>query len=73
MTESQILTLNERIKGFSNYFFNLSAALIAAAVARLWVRGDVDLGALAWLAGAAILLWLAWSVLYLLEPGSEEF
>ena len=72
MTESQILTLNERVKGFSNYFFNLSAGLIAAAVARLWVKSDVDLSALAWLAGAAVLLWLAWSVLYLLEPESEE-
>ena len=72
MTESQILTLNERVKGFSNYFHNLSAALLAAAVARLWVKGSVDLAAGMWLAGAGGLLWLGWSVLYLLEPSSEE-
>jgi hypothetical protein len=34
MTESQILTLNERVKGFSSYFFNLSAGLMAATAAR---------------------------------------
>lgn len=72
MTESQILTLNARVKGFSSYFFNISAALTAAAVARMWVTGDVDLAASMWLAGAAVLLWLAWTVLYLLEPECEE-
>jgi len=34
MTESQILTLNERVRGVSSYLFNLSAALMAAAGAR---------------------------------------
>ena len=68
MTESQILTLNERVKGFSNYLFNLSAALLAAAAARAWVNGGVDLSALLWLAVAIGLLLLAHGVLYLLEP-----
>lgn len=72
MTESQILTLNERIKGLSNYFFNLSAALVAAGVARVWVKGGVDVAALAWLTIAIGLLLLAWGLLYLLEAEIEE-
>jgi hypothetical protein len=72
MTESQILTLNERLKGFSNYFFNLSAALLAAAAARMWVNGGFDLALLIWLAGAIGLLLLASGLLYLLEPETEE-
>jgi hypothetical protein len=71
MTESQILTLNERLKTMAGYFSNLSAALMAAAVARMWVRGDGDFTAFAWAAGAMVLLWLAWSLLYLLEPAYE--
>jgi hypothetical protein len=38
MTESQILILNERMKAVSSYFFNLSAVLVATAVARVWSR-----------------------------------
>ncbi|HEY0131473.1 MAG TPA: hypothetical protein VGB57_08705 [Allosphingosinicella sp.] len=72
MTDSQILTLNERVKGISGYLFNLSAVLVATAVARMWVKGDVDFAALIWVAGGAILLWLGWSILYLLEPENEE-
>jgi hypothetical protein len=71
VTESQILTLNERVKGFSNYLSNLSAALLAASAARAWVQGGGDLAAAAWLAGALGLLWLAYAVLYLLEPEDE--
>jgi hypothetical protein len=72
VTEPQILTLNERVKGFSNFLFNLAAALIAATGARLWARVDVDLTVVAWLGGATALLLLASGVLYLLEPGMEE-
>jgi hypothetical protein len=72
MTESQILTLNERVKGFSNYFFNLSAVLLAASVARAWGNGRVDLIVLAWLAVAICLLLVAYKVLYLLEAPSED-
>ena len=72
MTESQILTLNERVKGFSSYFFNLSAVLVATAVARVWVKASVDFTALMWFAGGTILLWLGWSILSLLEPENEE-
>jgi uncharacterized membrane protein YjjP (DUF1212 family) len=71
-TESQILTLNERVKGFSNYLFNLSAALTAATGARLWARVDFDLTALAWLGGSIALLLLGSGVPYLLEPEMEE-
>lgn len=67
MTESQILTLNERVKGFSNLFFNLAAGLAAATAARIWVDG-VDLAALLWVAGVTVLLSLASALLYLLEP-----
>jgi hypothetical protein len=69
MTDSQILTLNERIKGISNYFFNSSAALAAATATRVWVNGG-DISALAWLAGAIGLL--GTGLLHLLEPGNEE-
>jgi threonine/homoserine/homoserine lactone efflux protein len=72
MTESQILTLNERMKAVSGYFFNLSAVLVATAVARIWVKSDMDFAALIWFAGGAILLWIGWSILYLLEPEGEE-
>lgn len=72
MTESQILTLNERVKSFSSYLFNLSAVLVATAVARVWVKAELDLVGLIWFAGGAILLWLGWSILHLLEPENEE-
>jgi hypothetical protein len=72
MTESQILTLNERVKGFSNYCFNLSAALAAAAAARVWGTGGVDLAALLWVASAFVLLLFAWGLLFLLEPEIGE-
>ena len=72
MTDSQILTLNERVKGFSNYFFNLSAALAAAAVARAWTKRDVDFAVLAWVTVAIALLLVAYKVLYLLEALSED-
>ena len=68
MTESQILTLNERVKGFSNFLFNLAAALLAATTARAWVNGGMDFSALLWLAVAIALILLAHRVLYLLEP-----
>ena len=71
MTESQILTLNERVKGFSSYFFNLSAGLMAATAARAWVSG-IDLVALGWLVGAIGLLLLGSGLLYLLEPEDKE-
>ncbi|HET9640405.1 MAG TPA: hypothetical protein VFP12_14490 [Allosphingosinicella sp.] len=58
MTESQILTLNERVKGFSNFAFNLAAGLAAATAARVWVKG-IDLAAVLWVGGAIVLLSLA--------------
>ena len=72
MTESQILTYNERVKGFSNFLFNLAAALIAATAARIWAWTGPDLSALAWMIVAVILLLLASGLLYLLEPESQE-
>jgi hypothetical protein len=72
MSESRILTLNERVKGFSSYFFNLSAALTAAAAARAWVNRDVDLAVPAWALVAIALLLVAHKVLYLLETSSED-
>jgi hypothetical protein len=71
MTESQMLTLNERVKGFSNLAFNLSAGLAAATAARVWVKG-IDLAALVWVAGAIALLSLASGLLYLLEAEIRE-
>lgn len=71
MTESEILTLNERLKTIAAYFANLSAALFAAMAARVWLNG-VDLVALLWLAVAAVLMLISWQVLYLLEATSED-
>jgi hypothetical protein len=72
VTDSQILPYNERLKAFSNYPFNLAAALTAASGARLWVVGGPDLPSLAWLAAALILLSVGSGLLHLLEPPSEE-
>jgi hypothetical protein len=72
MTESQILILNERVKGFSNFFFNLAAGLAAATAARLWVNGGPDLTSAVWLAAMLILLSLGSGLLYLIEPSIEE-
>jgi hypothetical protein len=60
------------VKGFSNYFFNLSAALLAASVARAWGNGQVDPIVPAWLAIAICLLLVACKVLNLLEAPSED-
>ena len=72
MTESQILTLNERMKTLSAYFANLSAALMAAAVVRVWTQADVDLNAILWVAAAIGMLAISSQVLYLLEPTLEK-
>ena len=71
MTESQILTYNERLKAFSNLAFNLAGGLAAATAARVWAKG-VDLAALLWVAAAIVLLSLASGMLYLLEPAIRE-
>lgn len=72
MTESEILTLNERIRTVSAYFANLSAGLMAATAARIWVRAGVDLSALAWLAVAIGLIVISLLSLYLLEAALED-
>lgn len=72
MTESEILTLNERVKAISTYCANLSAALLAATAARVWIKAAVDLNALAWLAVTVGLILISWQVLHLLEPASED-
>jgi hypothetical protein len=59
------------VEGFSNFFFNLSAGLMAATAARAWASG-LDLVALAWLFGAIGLLLLGSGLLYLLEPEDKE-
>jgi hypothetical protein len=71
MTESQILTLNELVKGFSNLAFNLTGGLAAAAAARVWVQG-IDLAGLLWVGGSVLLLSLGSGLLYLLEPEMRE-
>lgn len=71
MTESQILTFNERVKTASAYCANLSAGLLAATAARMWVKG-VDLIAMLWLAVVVALVLISWQVLYLLEATLED-
>ncbi|MFL6846621.1 MAG: hypothetical protein ACJ8ER_17280 [Allosphingosinicella sp.] len=73
MTESQILTLNERLKTMAGYFANLSAALMAATGARVWTKGGFDLAALIWLTVAIALILFANGMLYLLEPQLETY
>ena len=72
MTESQILTLNERVKTAAAYFANLSAALVAATMARVWAKAGVDLAATLWLGVAIGLSLFSWQLLYLLEPRLED-
>jgi hypothetical protein len=72
VTESQILTLNERIRTSSSYLANLSAALMAATGARVWLNAGVDLSALAWLAIAIALFVISLWLLYLLEADLED-
>jgi hypothetical protein len=71
VTESEILTLNERVKTASSYSANLSAALFAAATARVWVKAEADHASILWLAGAIILILISWQTLYLLEAPLE--
>ena len=71
MTESEILTLNERLKTASSYFANLSAALVAATMARLWASAGVDFTTALWLAGALGVSLISWHLLYLLEATLE--
>ncbi|HEX8622608.1 MAG TPA: hypothetical protein VF718_11625 [Allosphingosinicella sp.] len=72
MTEPEILTLNERLKTPSAYVADLSAALVAAAAARIWANPGVDLTAVVWLAAAIGLSLISWQLLYLLEATLEE-
>ena len=72
MTESQILTLNERIRTSSAYLANLAAALMAATGARVWLKAGVDLSAFAWLAIAIALFVISLLLLYLLEADLED-
>jgi hypothetical protein len=72
VTESEILTLNERVKTAAAYFANLSAALVAATMARVWAKAGVDLTATLWLAVAIGLILLSWQLLYLLETTLED-
>jgi hypothetical protein len=59
---------NERVKAVSTWFFNLSAALIGATAARVWIFGQFDLTSLTWGIVAAALFAVAHGFLYLLEP-----
>lgn len=68
MTRGEILVLNERAKAVSQAFFNLAIALIAAIAARLYALGGVDITAIFWSLGVVVLAFVAWKILYLLEP-----
>lgn len=67
MTRGEILILNERVKGISQMVFNLAAALVAAIVARFYALGSADFVAILWCLGVAVLVFVAWKVLYMLE------
>jgi FtsH-binding integral membrane protein len=71
VTREQIVVMNERLKAFSNFALNLTAALIAAVVARVWGGSGLDLTALSWAGGVLLLAFLAYKLLYLLETESE--
>jgi hypothetical protein len=71
VTRSETLTANERVKTISTYFANLSAAVAAAAAARVWTVTRFDPASFVWAMLAALLLAGAWAILYLLEPESS--
>lgn len=67
MGDASIMRLNEQLKGISTVFFNLGAATIGAAIARVALNGFVDWLVIDWFVGAVALIWLGAMVLTLLE------
>ena len=67
MGDASIIRLNEQLKGISSVFFNLGAATIGAAIARIALNGFVDWFGVGWLVGAVVLIWIGAMVLTLLE------
>ena len=67
MTDLSILRANERIKAWSSALFNLGSALAGAAVVRFYDKLAFDLPLIVWSAGAASLIWVAHSILGLLD------
>lgn len=67
MTSYSTLRANERIKAWSSALFNLGSALAAASVVRFYDKLAFDLPLIIWSAGSASLIWVAHSILGLLE------
>jgi len=68
MAETPVHVANERVKGLAACVFNLGTGLAAATAARMWSDAALSVVAALWLAGAAILIWIASQLLTLLEP-----
>ena len=62
---------NEQVKAVSTFFLNLSVALTAAAVARIWLAGQFDLASFGWSVIAVALFAVAYGTLYLLQSEDE--
>jgi hypothetical protein len=71
MAGSETVTANARVKATATYAFNLSAALLMAMAARLWLVTQFDGAALVWGLGALVLFAAGYGLLYLLEPEAE--
>ncbi|MEI9850379.1 MAG: hypothetical protein WDN24_05350 [Sphingomonas sp.] len=72
MDRAGILRWNERTKAVSGLCFNLGGALLAAVVVRLFNLASIDLEAALWLMTMAVLFWIAYMLLGLLEPEDAE-
>lgn len=67
MSDPRNLRLNERLKMVAGGTFQLGAALFAAAVVRAYVDGAIGLEVIGWFVVAMMLMFVAWTVLSLLE------
>jgi hypothetical protein len=67
MANSAVLRVNERAKAVSNMFFNLGSALVGAAVVKVYSKPVLDVAFGLWIVGGAMLIWLGWLCLSLVE------
>ncbi len=68
MSDATILRANERYKAIASVALQLGTALLAAAFVKFYVDGRFSLEATGWLVIAAVLIWVGWMTLGLLEP-----
>lgn len=67
MSNSSVLTSNERLKAISSALFQLGTALFGAGFVKLYVDKAIGLEASGWILTALTLMFAGWKVLDLLE------